>query len=170
MKYTLKTVEGMESHDTQLDALNMALENPRLYIFNYISELKSQIDLECQKFLNSQEDLANEQSITALEVQSTLIEDINQYESECYKNLATIQLDSMIRSQAKKAIDKAECHQQAKEALRLIQEQLFLNRTFVFIAKDSPLIADTVEFKIKSFGVLVIVEDKFIAYEDYLNR
>lgn len=160
----------MESHDTQLDALNMALENPRLYIFNYISELKSQIDLECQKFLNSQEDLGNEQSITALEVQSTLIEDINQYESECYKNLATIQLDSMIRSQAKKAIDKAECHQQAKEALRLIQEQLFLNRTFVFIAKDSPLIADTVEFKIKSFGVLVIVEDKFIAYEDYLNR
>ena len=159
----------METSET-FGPLKAALECPRLYIFNYVSELKNHVDLECQNFLHDQENSTTEQSITALAVQSTIINDINRYEWDCYQHLEQENsVYSELRRTANEAINNG-CYQAANEILRRIQEQLFLNKTCLFIASNSPLISDLKSFEIKSFGVLVIVEDKFISFEDYLNR
>ena len=46
----------METSET-FGPLKAALECPRLYIFNYVSELKNHVDLECQNFLHDQENI-----------------------------------------------------------------------------------------------------------------
>ena len=62
--------------------LKLAAKSPKVYLTNFFSELKNQIDLECEAYL-SRSDLQVDQQDRAIFQQLQLIHEVNYFEKKC---------------------------------------------------------------------------------------
>jgi hypothetical protein len=140
--------------------IKLIIQNPRIYLSNYFDDLKNLIDLEYFETIlrdridkNSQVDLCKRhQEIT---------EKLNQVQIECFQNFPLSQINVEIFNQIKTFLNNIESqnidnlNQSIYENLMKLQKILFSNKSLIFLKKkDIP--------DLKSFGLLICVEDQFM--------
>ena len=161
-----------------LNELKSALQSPRVYIYQYFTKLKNEIDLECQLHLCNQKNLQTSGSVQAIDYQSQMIDQVEAFEIMCIKNCQFLELN---KENVTRSIESTEAElksllaledKRIKEINLLVEEnfyttqkQLFLNRSLIFIPRSLNLLVD-----IQSFGVLLVIEDEFVYKNTLLNR
>ena len=164
MNEALKKIKG------ELASLNLIAETPRLYVSNFFSNLRNEIDLSCASFICGNEAEMND----APRAQEIMINKVNFYEEKCLDELRIDSetckyLEKIIETIKErlndtvwievyaKASDVSELDKMAYETLCKIEKRLFLGRSFVFLKKN--LFQNC---EIETFGKLLIVQDEFI--------
>ncbi len=74
--------------------LKSAASHPKVYLVNTLDELRNQIDIECQKYLN-RKNLGIELKMKALEQQQEMINEVDLFQKKCLDNLAKNPLDQV---------------------------------------------------------------------------
>jgi hypothetical protein len=150
-----------------LEELKSIVTSPRLYLANHFSNLKNQVDLECQIFLQEQTNTVEGKQAAqfALESQKIIISHIVSFESECIRNHDD--------STDIKEVDFAKLNAATFDALLTAQSTIFLNKTFKFVGRNSEFFKEdaftSLNFAIKSFGMLIVVEDEFVSDQGFLQ-
>jgi hypothetical protein len=146
--------------------LKLAAKSPKVYLTNFFSELKNQIDLECEAYL-SRSDLQVDQQDRAIFQQLQLIHEVNYFEKKCLANVEQIQLPTNEQTDALKTEKELYC------VFYQLQKQLFRNQGIVFMNSETfdrflqcnlPFNLHRVEYKNPQqfFGQLFIIEDEFL--------
>lgn len=161
-----------------LSELKAAMQNPRLYIYQHFSDLKNQIDVECQQFLCSQVDLQSTASTQCIDYQDQMIDEVESHERACLKNcqFADLNKESVTRmiesteAELKGLLaleDKrlGEINLLVGETVYHVKRELFLNRSLLFVPRSVNLALD-----VENFGVLLVIEDEFISKKTLFNR
>jgi hypothetical protein len=143
------------------ERLTEICETPKLYLANYFSDLRRDIDLEIV-----QKKEPNNKKLNQLWLE--IIKKIDSFENECINNI------KLNRSEIRASLNQIECLIQSKQPnLEKINEfiqneqenilkQLFRNRTIIF-KQNNHIIKDFREKLIN--GKLLIVNDEFINAE-----
>ena len=166
-----------------LGQLHLIFERPRIYLHNYFANLKHEVDITCQLYINSQsieQKKFNSQSERfklyanniklALDHQILLIEKIANFEQECYDGLSsddklelTVQIPKILQSVEYKINDPLWAEENACKIDELLYRMLsrlhkliFLNSTIFFLTKE-----ELSRLKIASFGMLVLICGEF---------
>lgn len=183
---------------SDLNKLETVFQSPRIFLANHFNELRNQIDIECEKFLQAQNDKQSERALQALDFQSRMIEQVGRYEQECLAHSPANKLDNELAESIRNKLKLLEQHvkeltqNQLREAtysevnglvldtLDNILRFLFMNREMVLLTGDCPLVReidarvqsdfDVFQFRVvKSFGVLLIIRDEFIGLDAILK-
>ncbi len=150
---------------TELSQLTQIYRNLPMFVSDYFTELRNKIDIACQYFLIHQSETFSEASIQALDNQVLIIEEIKAFEKICQENLNKINLQEayeLIESVETKLIVRSTI----LAYLSKIKKQIFHNKTYIFLERNSSLLKDT-QLAFGSFGALVIVNDEFISDEEF---
>ena len=170
-----------EKFKIEVDQLKQAYISLPLYVSHHFSELRNKVDISCQTFLIGLDNdllLSSEASRQALKNQALIIEEIMKFEKACLENLDEItdDLDEeasfLIQSvEIDKNNNTLKYHCLISACILKIQRLLFLNKTLVFLDKNSTLIGDAANLPVlKSFGILILVEDTFIGESGFHKR
>ena len=151
-----------------LDKLKTIVQEPRSYISNYFTDLRSQVDLSF-----STKDLIDndENNIIALnENWLQIIKKIMSYEKECLYRIKTnhhnlSDLNKKIELFEKKILENKETiYESINDEINSIENKLFLNKTFIFLDEISCENFNLLYKmnKNKTAGKLVIILDQYI--------
>lgn len=161
-----------------LSELKAAVQNPHLYIYQHFSDLKNQIDVECQQFLCSQADLQSTASAQCIDYQDQMIDEVESHEKACLENCQFLDLNE---ESVKRTIESTEAELKSllaledkrvgeinllvEETVYYVKRELFLNRSLLFVPRSMNLALD-----VENFGVLLVIADEFIAEKTLFNR
>ncbi len=174
-KQNLKAIQQINQ---DLNTLRTALNFPTLFISEYFSNLKNYIDIQCEIFLFQRTDTAGEEYQEAIRYRSTLIQEIDKFESQCLENLQKNKFDTNIdpTDEYLSLLSDSDIYDLLYEQFLRLQKEIFLNRTFIFLSKDNGSKSDyellsCFDLKeIKSFGICIVVEDEFIGERGFCNQ
>ena len=148
-----------------LKDLKLAVESPKRYLVTYFDEMKNQIDLECQMYLD-RAGLADEDKEKAITQQLEFIQEVDSFEKKCLANVGQFELPT------KEQIDGIIEEKDLYIALFKVQKQLFMNQSMVFFSEklfDIFFRHNLRGFSVKndckehySFGVLFFIADEFM--------
>lgn len=175
----MNTATKLTHLQSNLNELKLALNSPRIFLANFFNELCSQIDVECELFL--QENSKNEQkSSQAIDLQNQQIDQVKAFEKSCLSNIADTQLDESLSKRIAQIISKIESEidlESAKDQpnsqfiavndelvqshLVEIQKYLFNNRSIWFFSRRFS--QKHYIHKYSSFGYLTIIMDEFLS-------
>lgn len=167
--------------------LNLAFENPKLYIATYFSELRNTIDIEYETYLSHQND--DEPSTVANEFLTSMIDNVTNFERDCLLKLSSSSLnaEASIEESISKLRDELK-YVDSYEAEKLIeledlisvlmlqvQKILFGNQQLVFVSKNTQFFKEYLETSdcevdMLSFGFLVKIEDEFIGERGFIKQ
>ncbi len=166
--------ESINKLSSDLENLKTVLRQPRIWLSNYVSELKNTIDIEFTKFLI--EGKPEEDAKHGTKRYEQIIEKIENYEKNCFTNLRTDKIDDQVQEQAEASINEIEykisnlntfnneieknldldlIDSLIYETLLKIQLSIVLNNGLIFLASS------TIKNAIGLFGTLFIVEGQF---------
>ena len=178
---------NVSSAKTLLKQFKTAIEEPKLYIFQFFECLKNEIDIECQTKLND----SNQEQV--LEQQEYIIDKVNEIERFCLEeqNLTKTYNKDLSRNY-KSNIDQIEANlnnsdikqdeldkinEFLTDELFIIEKGLFQNKSILFINEKNMKVNDYIMKEKLSFlyeiihqnnwiGSLILVEDCFIRNEE----
>ena len=189
----------IEKLKSDLNKLETVFQTPRIFLDDHFDALRNQIDLECEKYLKEENYAQTERTMQAIDFQSQMLDHVKSYEQKCFSNLPLNKLvndelnesitgrldqlkihvnDSALLSKTEAEI--SEVNEIVLETLNNIQKFLFMNKEMILLTNECPLVKDieariesdfnVYQFKIiKSFGVLLIIQDEFIGLEAILK-
>ncbi len=150
----------MDELGTTRKELLSLVENPRIYIANHFDEIRSQIDIGCQTYLN-RHDLQARDKERAVQHQQGFINEVNLLQKKCLtnqeKNLLDQSLGLNALSQSLKCLSEKDLYCRLYNTKKL----LFLNKAVIFLSSDNYREFFKISNPTKMFGVLFIVEDEF---------
>jgi len=151
-----------------LNQLKSAVDQPRIYLFEFFEDLRNQIDIACKIAM----DESNKE--TMLEQQALLIERVKEFESACFENLAVAKdnredrgrelrstLGNIEGELQRASISEAELERMERlisDQLLQIGEKLFQNKSMLFVGADY------------KGGHTVGDYESSITYERYVNK
>ena len=152
--------------------LELAVISPRRYLASFFDELRSQIDLKCQKYIGRYK-LVEKYQEKAISQQVELIQEAISFEQQCLANVGQLELPS------KEQIDGMMEEKKIYVALYQVQKQLFMNEGMLFL--DSKRFEELVqEEQGSNFGVfdplvypsehLIILEDEFMVLNEKVKQ
>ena len=167
----------MNKLESILEELKLIVNNPKIYLANYLDDIRCQIDIECQLYLNSP-NLAMRDERLAIEQQLQLIYEVDIFEQKCLMNLKTTTtqanqtnlelLDTRLQSlnfENRDAI--SEIKKDIHSAFYSSQKLLFMNKGIIFLNitnyKKFLQFRSFTQQKIL-FGLLFIIEDDFLLF------
>ncbi len=163
----------MKTIRTNLEQLVSIVKNPRLYLAHHFSDLKNQVDIDCQIFLQEQTSSVEGIQATqfALENQRNIINQIDQFENECFNCLDDS--NNFKGADLNGLTDFNQINEAVFDALLKIQTKLFLKKTYKFFGRNSEFFKNdaftSFNFKVNSFGMLIIVEDQYVSDQGFLK-
>ncbi len=179
--------EKFEKIKSGLDQLNLILEKPRIYLYNYFSCIRNEVDITCELFINSWKIKQKKHVFdsdkfkrfsnhikSALDHRALLIEKINNFEKECYDGLSsdgkleidlTFQLQKILVTVEAKICDplwtevnSLKVDELIYKMLSRLNKSIFMNSTMFFLKKK-----ELSRLKIASFGMLVLIRGEFFS-------
>ena len=141
----------------------------------YFDEMKNQIDLECQMYLD-RAGLADEDKEKAITQQLEFIQEVDSFEQKCLENVGKFELPT------KEQIDGIREEKELYIALHQVQKQLFMNQGMLFLdVKQFKEFIEPPEFLMRnsggsfnalfhSFGHLIIIEDEFMILNEKVKQ
>lgn len=162
----------MNELETMLSELESAVNSPKLYIVNYFDDVRNQIDIRCQTYLNK-DDLTAEVREKAMEQQGQMISEVDLLQKQCLSNFETISLEELEQRLDILKVERSDASVRLVEkdlyfALFRRQKLMFRNQRVVFFAIEQyKKFLSKIGFNHTVpgilFGVLVIVEDEFLS-------
>ena len=163
---TAKSIDELKS---DLIQFKLALQQPRLYIFNHFEKLKNEIDIACQNKLESEEKQKH------LDDQALVIEEVKSFEEACMSSLIDGKLDIEFVQSINETILQIEANfnnigftnieiqEQISDLKLRFHKKIFLNKTMVFLTNECRFVKENT-FSISQilFGSLVIIDCEFI--------
>lgn len=168
----------MNKLESIFEELKLIVNNPKIYLANYFDDIRCQIDIECQLYLNSP-NLSIKDNGLAIEQQSQLIYEVDIFEQKCIVNLKTTTttqanqtnlelLDTRLQSlnfENKDAVSKLE--RDIHSAFYSSQKLLFMNKGIIFL--NIANYKKFLQFRCFThqqilFGLLFIIEDDFLLF------
>lgn len=99
--------ESVKKLTSELETLKTVLGQPRIWLSNYFSELKNNIDIEFTKFLA--EERSEDETKQATSHYEEIIDKVVKIEKNCFNNLKTDRInDEEVQMQAEASINKIE--------------------------------------------------------------
>lgn len=155
-----------------LEQLKSALEEPKLYIFNFLENLKAKIDIKTQQALDKQ--LINEEQL--IKNQEIMINNIMEFQELCLsklleQNLSQTDLQSTIEEiesdldNESETVDNEDIEKSISNALFDIQRILFQNKSIHYVEPGkTSYLSNRIE---KHLGILILIEDDFIDTKNF---
>ena len=159
-----------------LNELQSILESPTLYLANYFSELRSQVDTEIvSKLVNLKKE--DKEDTNLVETWQKMITKINSFEKECIKKryqLKTFEeainsIESILNDMRSYNFDEIKELIQYEEH-RLL-ERLFQSKTIVFLSIED--LFETSKFKwtdCKTHKLLIVLDNEFISLKAFKEK
>ena len=151
-----------------LEALRYLNNYPNLYLYDYFSDLRRQVDLAAAMKLLKAE------NIPLIDNYMNIIDKINSFENECTKRLVNDEFSDEIKASSLRIIESIEYEFKTTDNLQDIKDSiydeayklkriLFSNQTIEFIQKDDCLIKNWFsEMNMDiSVGKLLIINNQF---------
>ena len=169
-----KSIDALKSDVNQIKS---ALQVPSLYVYHHFDELKNEIDIACQRKLESQNNETKH-----LEDQELIIKEVQAFEKACMSSLVDGQFESELFESLTASISQIEeslanvvpseligiskIQEQISETFFTIQKRVFLNRTMKFLTNESSFVKESA-FSVSQclLGSLVVIEDEYVADE-----
>lgn len=167
VKFHLK----MNKFETVLDELKAIVQNPRVYLVNYFDEIRNQIDVECQTFLNRPNLSIGVQDL-AIQQQEELISQVDLFQTKCLTNLHTISYDQAELEDLENRfnIKDEEIDNDIYCALYNRKKLLFKNKGLMFFnLRDAKEFIESSYNELDSgilFGLLFLIDDEFLLDSD----
>lgn len=169
----MNTAVELSHLQKNLEELKQALNSPRIYLTDFFNELCTQIDVECELFLQ-EHSKDEEKSSQAIDFQSQQINKVKAFEKSCLSHVADTELDATIANRIAQIISKIECEvasgkdpfiavtdELVRDKLVEVQKYLFKNRSIWFFSRSYS--QKHYIFKYNSFGYLTIIMDEFLS-------
>ena len=128
--------------------MQAAIECPDHYLVEYFDELRNQIDIACQLFINEKNDEAADR---AIKLQEEMIIEVKKFQDSCLDNLPSLAVENS-----------------SEEGLLSMQKRIFLNRSILFESTkdiEADIKSADIVSRIAMFGILRIVDDEFLSKE-----
>ena len=171
LTYKLKDLEA------DLNDLQLAYSNPRIYMANYFENLRNEIDIELEQYLRE-----NNYSMATGEigqVHLSMINAIDRFEKTSFRHLFKNELDEDLSKLVANVLNNIgdtflaahaesneesfcnQFHETILSTLFLIQERLFLNKSIIFLKTDhlNKLHGDSKKYWMR----LLTVSDVFVS-------
>lgn len=143
---------------------------------NYLDEIRKQIDIECQTYLNKVDVEVDKEK--AIQQQEKMINVVNLFQTDCLSNLTKIQYGQNNTDDLEQSLNSLYL-EEGDAALKLErdiscslfqrQKLLFMNKGVVFL--DENYLAELFGRNLDIlFGVLLIVEDEFLLNNDKIQH
>jgi hypothetical protein len=148
------------------------ISSPKCFLVQYFDDVRNQIDLECQKYLDN-----NELELTSKEKailrQQEMIDEVDSFQKQCLAYLKTEQLDQINFEEFEKRL-KLQDKELGKDlccAIHSIKKELFMKQGIVFYKKENyeklfeiRKLIDPEAYSSNSFmfGSLILIEDEFL--------
>ena len=165
----------MSRFEIVFEELKLIVNSPKIYLANFLDDIRCQIDIECQMYLNKP-GLAIKNNSLAVEQQQQLIYEVDILEQKCLLNLKTIPavqtnleaLESRLKcldSNDKDAASKLE--KDIYSAMYTNQKILFMGKGIIFFNLDN--YKKFLQFRSYTrqqilFGLLFLIEDEFLLF------
>ena len=150
------------------EELKLIISSPRLYLVNFFDDLKNQIDIEAQIYMDKHK-LEAELKEEATQQQVAMINEVDLFQKKCLDCLAAKPIDQFSLDQV----------QSLEGDLYVRKKMLFMNKGLMFLNISDLLdkleglslyIEKNIIDSIRNgnwnfaFGMLVIVEDEYVQY------
>ena len=150
------------------EELKLIISSPRLYLVNFFDDLKNQIDIEAQIYMDKHK-LEAELKEEALQIQEAMINEVDLFQKKCLDCLAAKPIYQLSQDQV----------QSLEGDLYARKKMLFMNKGLMFLNISDLLdkleglrlyIEKNIIDSIRNgnwnfaFGMLVIVEDEYVQY------
>jgi hypothetical protein len=165
--------------------------NGELYLANYFTEIRNQIDIGCEEFI-SEPNLKDDVKEKAIQQQEELINEVNSFQKECLKNLMVnpikeVDLEKFdFRLKTLDLADNKAVLNLEKDLYCVLHNRkkaLFINKGIVLLRLDaywSLFTSGSKEIYEKKhkkkfdhavlFALLVLIEDEFLIFNDKLEH
>ncbi len=165
----------MDGSEFLLHELRSAVNSPKLYLVKYFDDIRNQIDICCESYLQAR-DLTVRAKEIALQKQQEMISAVDLFEKECLINLETntgglVGLDELECSL--KSLDpsnKEKVLQVEKSVYCQLYERkkfLFMNKGIIFFDMDNCCQYLPIQCHPQVlFGHLFIIEDEFLLFSE----
>lgn len=170
------------------DALKLTVNCPKLYVSEYFTDLRNQIDIQFEICI-ADTVMCTEQSLQqAQQDRSVLIEYIEKIEKRCLENVdqeycifekfnSTLEdIETLFNDGKFSAKEISEGDNLIYKTLVEFQKTALLNKQIIFVSKTSGLVGDfdLIEYnelrQIQSFGILILIEDEFIGDRGFVHE
>lgn len=167
--------------------LKLAVNSPRIYLVNHFEDLRNEIDIESQTFLNK-DGLSVEGREKVIQQQEEMIKEVDLIQSQCLTNLDKIKCDPISLGDFEQRLNSLDLEDQNAVlnveknlfcALYLREKFLFVNQGIIFLNKKKDKEVEFIKVSIlhilertldSFFGVLLIVEDEYLRYSDDIRQ
>lgn len=159
---------SIEQLEPTLKDLKCAIDNPRLYLANYFSDLRNRIDIDCINHISQFTDDTG----TFFQFLECMIREVKEFEQRCLLNLdGTPPFDELVIKQVTEALSEAsrdnvnvkEVSELVFDALSAVQRQLFVNRGILYLTNETTELRDKNVHRFQTFGAILITNDQFIS-------
>jgi len=177
----LLEMNKIESIYSELKYLN---DQPKVFLLKQFDEIRYQIDIECQKFLNALNFLyLNGLEIKTIEQQLEMLSEVDLFQKQCLakfaqnppKQLNLEELDQRIKSINSEDKDVAlKLEKELYKEMFNRKKCLFGNKGIVFLSMENckHFFQHYVSFGEPRilFGTLILIEDEFLLFGDKLQQ
>ena len=168
----------MENLNDGLAELKLAVDNPRIYIANFFTELRIEVDIQCEEYIRKIQAKSLNLEQIASDYRTAIISEIKMHEEICYSNLYKNELSiyrlgrtvKEVEYRLSKMIEPDLLKKSIHERLRIIRRLLLGEKTFILLTEASDLISVFYKKSIQSFGVLIVIENQFINTETLFEK
>ncbi len=129
------------------EELKLIISSPRLYLVNFFDDLKNQIDIEAQIYMDKHK-LEAELKEEATQQQVAMINEVDLFQKKCLDCLAAKPIDQLSLDQVKSL----------EGDLYARKKMLFMNKGLIFLNISDIL------YRHAPYNMLVVVEDEFVQY------
>ena len=154
--------------DSILNDLEKLLASPSLYLSEYFSNLRSDVDIQCELCIHENELNRNE----VIKLQTRLISEINKFETTCTFTISDELIKQMRSSIEGINLDLshdsllsnnkiAEIIETSERIIELVQKELFNNKSIIYQKDGINLELNT--------GILIFVDEQFISQRAFDN-
>ena len=170
----------METVHTELKSIT---NSPKLYLINYFDDIRKQIDIESQIYMNKKK-LGAELKERALEEQLKMINEVDSFQKKCLNHLAThpidqLNLDAFENLDLNDKSSKVGLEKLLYCELYARKKALFMNTGLLFLDNEKCMLYSSNDYNEETdkwdkkrpidsilFGVLILVQDEFLEYSN----
>lgn len=167
--------------------LKSSVNSPRIYLVNHFEDLRNEIDIESQTFLNK-DGLSVEDREKVIQQQEEMIKEVDLIQSQCLANLDKIKSDPISLGDFEQRLNSLDLEDQNAVlkvennlfcALFQREKSLFMNQGILFLNGKKDMEVEFIKVSIlhilertpdSFFGVLLIVEDEYMRYSDDIRQ
>lgn len=165
----------MDKLETVLSELKSAVNSPKVYLTTYFEDIRNQIDVGCQIYLNRR-DLATTAKEQAIQQQQEMINEVDLFEKQCLSNLQKIPRDfrdlEELESRLENRNSLKKLEKDIYSRLHETKKLIFMNKGILYFDRKNSqkfcktqTLAGTI-----SFGSLYMIEDELLLFSDRLQK